>query len=315
VADRFPSDDPKDDALFAAYAARSHAAAPASPCPDPNELAALGEGRLVGSEADELSGHLVSCDACRRAVAGVAIVERVPAPRPRSILRLLAPLAAAAVFVAALVVFLDRPRDSREVALAAAKELAAERPDLFAGFEPLKSGRAAPPSPQRGALALLAPAGVVLEARPSFQWEQVPGVARWTVTLFTAEGDPLWTAESAAPALAYPAAETALAPGARYLGEARGAGPLGPERARRAFDVASDDERRAFEESAREIERLVPAATRPLVLAQVALHRGLYADAEREAERFLRDAPDDAFGEETLAAARRAIGRPAQDGR
>jgi hypothetical protein len=140
-------------------------------------------------------------------------------------------------------------------------------------------------------------------------------VTTWTVTLKSAEGDALWTAETGEPSLEFPAARAALTPGTRYICEVRGAGPLGAEDAQRAFDVAGDGERRVFEEMAREIARLVPARVRPLVLARAALHRGLYAVAQTEAERFAREAPGDAFGKETLAAVRRAIGEPPPEAR
>jgi hypothetical protein len=140
-------------------------------------------------------------------------------------------------------------------------------------------------------------------------------VTNWTVTLKTAEGDALWTEETGQPSLPFPAPRKALAPGIRYICDVRGAGPLGAEEAQRAFDVAGEDERRAFAECEREVERHVPARVRHLVLAQVALHRGLYAIAQTEAERFARATPGDAFGTETLAAVRRAIGEPSAGGR
>jgi hypothetical protein len=317
------SEGPVDDGRFAEYAAWSHAPAPgdpASPCPDANRLAGFAEGRLLEAEVEALSAHVATCDACRTLVADVARawtpgVCSAPARPARRRRAWIAPFAAAAaLLIAATVVLVAGPRDTREIALASARDLAAARPDLFAGFEPLRSGRSAAPAPMRGAPALFAPAGVVTETRPAFRWEPAPGVTRWTVTLRTSEGDRIWSAESDAPSLEFPARETDLAPGARYIWEASGVGPLGVERSRRAFDVASDDERRAFDEASREVERIVPERIRALVLAQFALHRGLYGVAETQAERYLRDAPADAFGAETLAAARRAVGRPT-DGR
>jgi hypothetical protein len=319
-ADRFDGD------LFAGYAARTRAAdgAASGACPDPGLVAGLAEGRLLEFEADAVVEHVGRCTVCRTLVA--ELVRRGPAygfppASARATRRSLAvgwaaALAAAAALVVAVTVFhAGQVRDTRETVLASAQELAEARPDLFDGFEPLASGRSAPPSPTRGELALFAPAGAVLDARPTFRWEAVPGVTRWTVTLKTDEGDALWSEESAAPSLAFPATRAALTPGTRYLCEVAGAGPLGPESVQRAFDVAGEDERSEFEDAAREIERRVPARVRSLVLAQVALHRGLYAVAQTEAERFARSAPDDEFGRQTLAAVRRATGEPQSEGR
>jgi hypothetical protein len=326
MADPPRSGDATDGEILAGFAGRVRAAdgAASGACPDPGLVAGLAEGRLLDFEADEVVAHVESCAACRTLVAELVRggpAYGFPSARPRATrrrpaLRWAVALAAAAGIVAAVTLFgAGHPRDTRETVLASARELAWARPDLFAGFVPLSSGRSAPPSPTRGALALLAPAGTVLDARPGFRWEEVPGVTRWTVTLKTAEGDPVWSAESGEPSLAFPASRAALAPGIRYIFEVHGTGPLGAEDAQRAFDVAGDGERRAFEESAREVERRVPQRVRRLVLAQVALHRGLYAVAQTEAERYVREAPGDAFGAETLAAVRRAIGEPAAGGR
>ena len=314
-----------DGELLAGFAARRRAADALAmgTCPDPGLVAGLAEGHLLEFEADDVIEHVGACPACRSLVAD--LVRGGPAygfpsaharrtRRPHT-LRWVAALAAAAAIVAAVTVFgWGRARDPHETALASARELAEARPDLFRGFEPLKSGRSAPPSPTRGALALYAPAGTIFDPRPDFRWEAVPGVAPWTVTLKSAEGDALWSEETGRPSLGFPA-RAALTPGMRYIFEVRGTGPLGAEESQRAFDVAGDDERRAFEEAAREIERLVPMRVRPLVLAQFALHRGLYAVAQTEAERYVRATPSDALGAETLAAVRRAIGEPPPEGR
>ena len=325
MADTPHSGDFDDGDVLAGYAARRHSGGLGAPgvCPDPGLVAGLAEGRLVEFEAEAVAGHVATCGACRTLVAelvrgGPAYGFPAPGPRPapsHPAIRWFVGLAAAAVIVAAVTIFAGRPHDTRETVMASVRDLAAARPDLFAEFEPLTSGRSAPPSPTRGALALYAPAGTILDARPVFRWEAVPGVTNWTVTLKTAEGDELWTEEAAQPSLAFPVARKALAPGIRYICDVRGAGPLGAEEAQRVFDVAGENERREFEECEHEIERLVPARVRHLVLAQLALHRGLYAVAQTEAERFARAAPGDEFGAETLAAVHRAVGEAPPEGR
>jgi hypothetical protein len=314
-----------DGELPAGFAARRHAGGIGAPgvCPDPGLVAGLAEGRLLEFEADAVAEHVGGCGACRSLVAelvrgGPVYGFPVPGARPARrghLMRWLVGLASASGLVAAVTIAAGRPRDTRETVLASARHLAAARPDLFGEFEPLTSGRSAPPSPTRGALALYAPAGTVLDTRPVFRWESVPGVTNWTVTLKTAEGDVVWTEETGQPSLPFPASRKTLAPGIRYICNVRGASPLGAEQAQRAFDVAGEVERRAFAECEHEVERLVPATLRHLVLAQVALHRGLYAVAQTEAERFARAAPGDAFGAETLAAVRRAIGEPQPEAR
>jgi hypothetical protein len=316
VSDSDPSD------AFAEFIARTRlpAAPLAGPCPDAGLVAGFAEGRLAGREADAVAAHLVACEPCREVVASFA--QDAGAPQPavapaRTPVRRLRPLAfaaaAAAIFVAALVVAARRDAASQstgEALVASARDLAAARPDLFAGFEPVRAGETleSAPGPMRGALALFSPAGKVLETSPSFRWETVAGVVKWRIDLRAAAGDTIWTAETAETTLRYPEAREALRPGTRYIWEASGDGPLGAEAAGRAFDVASDAERASFEEASRVVADRVPERLRPLVLAHVALRRGLYAAAGAEAGRFLQMAPGDSVGLETLAAARGALG-------
>lgn len=293
-------------------------------CPDPGLLAGFAEGRLVAREQVGVEEHLARCDACRVAVlefardrADPSLAEPVAAgTAPARILRTwrFAIPAAAAILVAALVVHgLTRasgPSGTEEALVASARDLAAARPDLFRDFRPLRRGEEFAPAlaPKRGALALHAPAGKVLDTKPGFRWETVPGVARWRVFLRTDDGELLWSAETSETSLAFPAERPELRAGTRYIWEASGEGPLGPEGSRRAFDVASTDERRAFEEAGREIDFRAPKALRPLLRAHLALRKGLYAAAADEAARSLRADPTDAVGRETLAAAERALG-------
>jgi hypothetical protein len=275
--------------------------------------------RLVAAERDQVEGHLAACDACRAAVVEAVRDGVDEAPVRRASARIHRPwrfalAAAAAVIVAALVVLpsLSRsvPADTQEALVASAADLAGARPDLFRDFHPLRPGEevAAALSQKRGALALFAPAGVVLDTRPAFRWEAVPGVANWRVSLLTADGELLWTTESAEPALAFPAGRADLAPGTRYIWEASGDGPLGPEGSRRAFDVASAEDRRVLDDAGREIDARAPQRLRGLLRANFALRRGCYAAAQTSAEEFVREHPQDVAGRAVLDAARRALG-------
>jgi len=307
--------DPSDDRLAEVAARGRPASSSAAPCPDAGLLAGFAEDRLVAAERDEIEAHLAACDACR-----AVVVELVPddavAAAPAWIHRpwRFAIPAAAAVLVAAVVVLASLRRssatDTDEALVASAADLAVARPDLFGGFRPLRHGEdvAAALSQKRGALALFAPAGKVLDSRPAFRWEAVPGVASWRVSLFTADGERLWSEESAQSALAFPTGRAELAPGKRYIWEAAGDGPRGPEGSRRAFDVATVEERRAFDDAAREIDARAPERLRPLLRAQFALRRGCLVAAQAAADEFVRRNPGDAAGRATLVVAERALG-------
>jgi hypothetical protein len=292
--------------------------APPGACPDPILLAGFAEGRLLAVEREPLEVHLARCEDCRTGVAAfvlegaaAAVPTEAPAPRRGSLLRRTAwfaiPAAAAAVLLVALSLqgrraTGDRPLDDA-VLVAAATDLAKARPEVFGEFRPLSREErlAMPLAPKRGgALGLRVPCGKVLEARPAFRWEPVPGVARWKVSLLTAAGKRVWTAESAEPSLAYPAAEAALEPGRRYLFEVSGEGPLGPERARRTFDVASVEESAAAVAAAREIADRAPRAAAPLLEAHWLLRAGLAAAAEAPARRAHAADPSSTPARETL---------------
>jgi hypothetical protein len=316
-----PRPDPFDDRL-AEVAARTRPASSSAPCPDAGLLAGLAEDRLVAAERDEIEAHLVACDACRAAVVEVVrdgAVAAAPVPSRLAPIRgswRFAVPAAAAVLVAAVVVLASLRRsfttDTDEALVASAADLAVARPDLFGAFRPLRPGEeiAAALSQKRGALALFAPAGKVLDARPAFRWEAVPGVASWRVSLFTADGEPLWSEESARATLSFPTGRAELAPGKRYIWEASGDGPFGPEGSRRAFDVATVEERRVFDDAGREIDARVPARFRALLRAQFLLRHDCYAAARAAADEYVRENPDDAAGRATLAAVERALGMP-----
>jgi hypothetical protein len=257
-------------------------------CPDPGLLAGYAEDRLLPRERAFVEAHLVRCDDCRGVVVGMPPVRRPAFLRPWMAL---IPVAAA------LLLFLlpATPAPGTEVALAsAAKEF---------GFRPLDHAERLAPAllPKRGgALPLLRPAGKVLEPRPEFRWERVPAVAAWTVSLSTADGTLLWSEKAAGDRLPFPATREALRPGARYLVEVRGEGPLGTETARRVFAVASEKERTDYETTFKAIDTRAPAALRPLLEAHLALRAGLAAVAAAPARAAVTASPSDAVARETL---------------
>jgi hypothetical protein len=283
------------------------------PCPPPERLAGYVEGRLLDRERAAVEAHGADCAACRAALVGLLAEPAGKVLRPRRWIPIAA--AAAAVLLAALCL-VPRRGDTATGLEAAALDLAEARPDLFRGFRPVGPADPLPPSlaQRRGALAQFAPAGRILDPRPRFRWEGVPGVARWRVALLTDEGDPIWEADAEGADLAYPSGRPDLDPGRRYLWDVSGEGPLGPAGGRRAFDVASTEERDRFAEASREIDRLAPARLRPLLRAHLALRRGLYAAAEEEAAAFVAAEPADAAGRDALDAARRALGRAPSEG-
>ena len=330
-ADDAPS--PPDEGLASWSARTARTAGPGAgergPCPDPSLLAGFAEGRLLDAERQALQGHLALCEPCRAAVAGwirdrgdPSLAPPAPAPRVLRGWRVAVPIAAAAALLLAFLLpagVLRHPgADGGTDMASAARDLAAARPDLFAGFRPVEAGEELPRAfaQKRGAVVLLAPAGTILETRPAFRWRGVPGIARWKVTLLAADGEVLGSAEAADTALPFPAGTPDLAAGKRYLWEASGEGPLGPVKVRRAFDVAPEPDRRAFADAVAVIRERVPERLRSLVAAHLALRRGYYAAAEEEAAGHLRRFPGDPAGLDALGRARRALGEPAaEDGR
>lgn len=299
---------------------------PAGPCPPPERLAGYVEGRLLERERAAVEAHAALCAGCRADLRTLG-ADAAAAPAPGNAGRILQlrrwlPIAAAAAAVlVAAVLFAPRGggpdgTDTAAALSAAAVELAEARPDLFRGFRPVGPEDPLPPSlaPRRGALALISPAGKVLDARPRFRWEAVPGVVRWKVTLLTDEGDAVWEAEASGTELAFPEGKPALSPATRYLWEVAGEGPLGPAVGRRAFDAGSDEERAAVGRAAAVIAERAPERIRPLLRAHFALRRGLYEVAEAEALAFAAAEPADPAGRAALDAARRALGRPGAAG-
>src|SRR5262245_44612252 len=125
-------------------------------------------------------------------------------------------------------------------------------------------------------LALLHPAGVVLEQRPSMQWESVPGVAEYQVDLLTRTGTRVWRTTCKDAIAGYPADQQSLERGASYLIEIRVESPLGTMRTVNAFRVATEEEREAFDRAVQQLGSTEAPDVALLARAQLAIWRKYY---------------------------------------
>lgn len=152
----------------------------------------------------------------------------------------------------------------------------------------------------------------VLDGRPELRWRRATGATRYVVTLSSDSG-PLWDAEAADTALAYPADAPELSPGGEFTWEVRafsGAGPVGvPSHA--TFRVAAAGESR---EVRGVLERLrttarggdTPAAR--YLAGSYLLGRGFLADAAEQFTALVRLDPRSPAPHEALGAVYRAMG-------
>jgi len=305
--------DRRDEELLEALIL-SERPSPRDDCPPESQLAGWAGGSLLPEEGERVEAHLAGCRDCMTLVA--ALVRTAP-PRAGGRLRdLLAPsrprlLGAAALLVAALaggalIVRGLRPRPgTEELLVASARELVAARPALFPeGLTPLgPEERTAVPPPARSAEepVLLHPSGVILETRPTFRWDPVPGVTGHEIALHRLDRVQ-WSVRVPAPAglAGWPAGAPELPRGVRLRWEVRCAGARGEVRVSRAFRVASADGAAAWDAVRAAIDERAPRRIRSLLLAHAALRRGLWAEAERAAREFREAEPDDAVGRETL---------------
>jgi hypothetical protein len=99
----------------------------------------------------------------------------------------------------------------------------------------------------------------------------------------------------------FPAGRPTLKAGTRYLWEVRCQDPLGQELTqRRAFRVASESDRSAFDSARSAIEASAVGAIGLLLEAQLAIRLGCYREAEAAARAYVRTDESDALGRETL---------------
>lgn len=300
----------------------------AGPCPEPNQLAALAQDRLLPGEREPLERHLALCAECRGAalLAREAGELRTPgrdtarAASPRRTL-----LAAAAVLLtAAAALWLSGRGGGAPTDRALAREaerLARARPELFASFEPLVRAErlARGPATLRAGRAPvpLHPAGRVVSRAPAFSWAPGTGERGYRVELQRLpEGATLWAAEVEAAELAYPGAADPLAEGGSYLwtvtplrpGE--GAEQAALDARSRGFEVAGAAETAAFEMALAEVRARADPALRELLAAHLALRRGFLRQAEEAARAHLARAPGDPVGLETLFAVLARLDHP-----
>lgn len=283
-------------------------------CPDRNLMAGLADGTLLPEERRSLENHLARCEFCGRLASelvrgGAGEQERPEEDRPRRRRVITWPrMVLAAASLVAIVgagwwlrQLKTAPTGTEAWLQQVAQRLVEERPALFAGFHPLSPDelRARPPV-ARGGIELGFPVGKVIERRPVFRWRTAPGVTRWSVTLRRQEGTLLWTESSRETKLTYPTKGAALEPGGTYLWEVQGKSPLGTVDGARAFTVATDQERRRFENACGEIQRLADPGVALLVTAHYAVRRDFLGEAERAARAAWRRRADDPIVRETL---------------
>ena len=296
-------------------------------CPDPNDLAALAAGGLLPEERAALEAHLLQCDACR-GTAGALAREDPPwragdadgagsGPGSGSPRWLRWTLAAAALVLATLATRPawtpggDEERPTAERLDEAATELAAARPDLFAGLTPLsgaelsETGAGAPRG--FGAEPLL-PAGTELEARPTFRWRPDPEVPAYRLSVLSVAGELLWSAEVNGGALEYPPGAEPLEDGGEFLWQLGRPGGEDAAPAGRAFRVATGAERGEFQAARAALDELAPEDLRDLLLAHYSLRRDLRAEALRAAQRAAEELGDDPLAAATLARAAGGLG-------
>jgi hypothetical protein len=283
-------------------------------CPDVADLAGFVEHRLLPDEWHAVEAHVGQCAACASVVAvllraGVASAARAGAS-PR---RWLAGTAAAAVILAAVagLALVLRPASPERLLAAAARDLGAEAPDVFASFTPLTAQELDAPGPSalRGGVAMLEPAGKVLDTHPRFRWEPTPEAWGCDLKVSWPAGS-VFVAEVDTPA-SLPA-DAALEPGRRYTWTLFCQGVAGPQAYDCDFEVVSPEERRRFEAARALIEAKVEERVRDLALVHYAYRQGFLNEAERAARRHVERHPDDVLGRRVLALVLRQLGSTEQ---
>lgn len=277
----------------------SPAPATAGPCLEPNDVAALRDGRLPAQEHRLLVAHLSACADCRAWVGAVeaadpgAGVGAAPPARGAWLTswRTLAAAALALVAIGAGLFGLNRGAGAptpRERALAAASAAGVallsetERGDLR-------------PTLERGGLTLLTPRGTVLGARPLVSWTAVPGATATRVTVRDAQGALRLDQCAEGASLSWPAGVDDLPPGT-YVARVRVTSPAGEVQGSVAFRVQSPAEAAAYQDALGRIDARAPQDLRALLKAHAALREGL----EGEGRRWLLEALADGAPEELL---------------
>ncbi|MDX1644931.1 MAG: zf-HC2 domain-containing protein [Thermoanaerobaculia bacterium] len=233
-------------------------AGPSAGCLDETALAALVDGRLPGAERHEVEAHLADCGWCVRRLALLASLSQEEAggePLPRA-------QRAAATLVGAA--------GSRAIpvrwAVAAAAVVAVAAGGLGWQLAEMRHGSQPPPAEQssavgstraepsvrdatargvdeRTAIDLLAPVGssMVLDRQRRIRWSGVPESLRYTVTVSTADGTPLWEGESTRTEIRLPMALD-LAPAETHFVQVRAHLPDGRTLRSGHIELEADDD-------------------------------------------------------------------------
>jgi anti-sigma factor RsiW len=143
---------------------------------DADVVAAYLDGGLPENERESLEAHLYECEGCCEELAVLDDTLRTT-PKAHSLRRRLAPLAAAAAILAAVLVarpWLESP------------EIPAGVPDVIERAPDVESPRFEALSPDPG--AVVEPGSAILE------WRSAGDGARYQITVTTLEGDSVWVA-------------------------------------------------------------------------------------------------------------------------
>lgn len=200
--------------------------------------------------------------------------------------------------------------------VAAAERLVRAVPDDLAGFRPADAAerRTEGADVHRSGLEIEMPAETLLTPTPTFRWSAT-AASPFTVVVADGDGQEVWRRTSDTATMPYPIDAKPLDAGA-YVLEVSARGPLGETTATRAFRVASEAERAAWDRVVKAAETAVPdAVERDVVLAHAAARRSLWLEAEVRAGRAATSPTADEVARDTWAWVRRKLGRPADASR
>ena len=294
-------------------------------CPEVDALAQYAEGVLGDRRRAALDEHVAHCDRCRSLVAAAAraglvaegAVGRTPGGTVLRFPRWI-PFAAAAVVVVGLALWLPSREPSAEGTdarlVAVAERLSARRPDLFADFRPLDAAERAAGAVdvQRGGIEDMAPAGVTVETRPTFEWAEVDGAAEYALTVIDAEGTRLLSTKVRSARLEGSALAKALTRNTDYVWKVTAVGSAMPAEGTCALRVAGDADARTHASVVAAVAAVADETLRDLATAHALLRRGLAADALPFARRFAAGHAGDDVGRETRALIRRRLAAAAK---
>jgi hypothetical protein len=280
---------------------------------DANLLAAYAEGRLTGERRARVEALLAVDPEAREIVASLAEDDDVHAAPlrlvPRRVPWRTAALAAAGLLVGVALALWAPWKTTGQSLEEVAARLAAQRPDLFAGFRPLDAREleAGGLSALRGGVVVVRPRGVVLDRPSTIEWRPVAGASQYRLAILSSTGEPLETITSAGTSHPWPI-DLPVAWGHSYLVEVATEGAFGHAEGRASFRVRTAEEAAAWARATDEVRARVDADVAHLLVAHLALRRGLLEEAERAARAHIASSPDDARGRAVLEHVERAVG-------